>query len=102
MSIVATGHDGNPVIILDSRHIDISEDTMDEYDDRETFNDVESFGAIIRQHFDGMIDIASDGEVQQVSDEELVIFNGYGFRVHLSNGASFDIQIQQRDFADAT
>lgn len=71
----------------------MSESAADEY------NDVESFGEIIRGHFDGMIDIASDGEVQQVSDEELVIFNGYGFRVRLSNGASFDIQIQQRDYA---
>jgi hypothetical protein len=73
---------------------------MDDYNDSITFNDAEQFGDIIRGHFPGLIDIASDGEAQQQTDEELVIFNGYGFRVHLSNGASFDIQIQQRDYAE--
>ncbi len=75
-------------------------DTMTEYDTSATFNDVDAFGEIIRAHFPGLIDIASDGEVIQQGDDELMIFNGYGFRIMLSNGASFDIQIQQRDYAD--
>ncbi len=71
-----------------------------DYNARSTFNDVDAFGEIIRAHFPGLIDIASDGEMVQQGDQELMIFNGYGFRIQLSNGASFDIQIQQRDYAD--
>ena len=95
MTITTNGHNGLPTMIVDSRHVDLDDD----FDTSITFNDAESFGEIIRGHFPGLLDIASDGEVQQVSDQDLVIFNGYGFRVTLDNGASFDIQIAQRDYA---
>lgn len=61
-----------------------------------TPNDLTAFAEAIRAHFPGLIDIAFDGDVQQTDDEELMTFNEYAFRVHLDNGATFDITIQQR------
>ena len=63
-------------------------------------NDVEMFGEALREQFPGLIDIAFDGEVNQTMDETLVVYNQYGFRVHLDNGASFNIIVQQFDVAN--
>lgn len=96
MTIATTGHDGNISIIASTRHVDIDDD----YNEEITCNDAESFGGIIQGHFPGLMDIASDGGIQQVSDVPLVVWNGYGFRVHLDNGASFNIVITQQDHAN--
>lgn len=63
-------------------------------------NDVDAFTETIRAQFPGLIDIAFEGEVNQTNDETLVQFNGAGFRVYLDNGASFNILVQQVDYAD--
>lgn len=63
-------------------------------------NSVEAFGEALREQFPGLIDIAFEGAVNQTQDETLVQWNGYGFRVHLDNGASFNVILQQVDYAD--
>lgn len=63
-------------------------------------NSVETFGEALREQFPGLIDIAFEGEVNQTNDETLVQWSGYGFRVYLDNGASFNIILQQADYAD--
>ena len=57
---------------------------------------VEQYGEKIRDQFPTATSIAFEGEVEQTSDEELMTFNSYGWRVSLTNGQQFDIVITAR------
>jgi len=70
-------------------------DDTPEYDDNETLT-VDQYGAAIRDQFPDATSVAFDGDQYQQGDEELMIFNGYGFRVSLTNGQQFDIVITAR------
>lgn len=62
-------------------------------------NSVEAFVNELRERFPDIIEQMGE---YQTSDEELVMWKGMeaGFRVHLSNGASFNIVVSQHDQAD--
>ena len=64
--------------------------------DDETRLTVEQYGEAIRDQFPMATSVAFEGEVEQASDEELMTFNSYGWRVSLTNGQQFDIVITAR------
>jgi hypothetical protein len=72
-------------------------------DDREYASDDEAspltaevLAQAIRNAMPGLVEETSEGGVVQRDDEELVIFDGYGFRIHLSDGTAMDVQLHQR------
>lgn len=57
---------------------------------------VEQYGAAVRDQFPSATNVAFEGAVEQTSDEDLMTFMSYGFRVSLTNGQQFDIVITER------
>ncbi len=69
----------------------------DDYtDDDEPTLTAEVLGEALRNAIPGLVEETTEGEVYQRGDEELVVWDGYGFRIDLNDGSCFDIQIQQR------
>ncbi len=58
--------------------------------------DIETLGELIRGQFPAMIEEATGGELSQRQDEELVVWNGYGFRIALSDGTYLDVELNRR------
>ncbi len=56
----------------------------------------ERLGRKIQEALPDLIHTATEGALSQDGGDELVLFDGYGFRVQLSDGSSFDITIVQR------
>lgn len=60
-----------------------------------TLRNTEAFVEMLQQELEAAVENYTDGEVYPNGTEELVMFNGTGFEVTLSNGASFQIQVVQ-------
>lgn len=60
----------------------------------------DAFVEMLQQELEAAVENYTDAEVFPNGTQELVMFNGTGFEVTLSNGASFQIQVVQTANAD--
>jgi hypothetical protein len=76
----------------------MQDDDAREYasDDEEPTITAEQLGEALRNAMPGLVEQVSEGGVIQRSDEELIVWGGYGFRIHLSDGTTIEIQLHQR------
>jgi hypothetical protein len=75
----------------------------DDDDDRDYASDdeaspltAETLARALQDAMPGLVEEASEGAVVQRDDAELLVWSGYGFRIHLSDGTAIEIQLHQR------
>jgi hypothetical protein len=59
----------------------------------------EAIADVMREGFSEVIERATNGDLTANGDETLVIWDGAGFRVTLSDGSVVDVQINVRHYA---
>jgi len=65
-----------------------------------SLRDSEAFVEMLQQELEAAVQNYTESEVHPNGTQELVMWNGSGFEVSLSNGASFQIQVVQTAEAD--
>jgi hypothetical protein len=66
------------------------------FEDDEPTLTAETLARALQNAMPSLVSSTSEGAVVQRDDEELVVWSGYGFRIHLSDGTAIEIQLHQR------